>query len=82
MTKQGIIYNLIVGFKLMLISLITGAVLLIPLMVLMGISIGATLSGGDTSNLGSLGILGLLIIPLQWTIQGYFVNKFKSWIFK
>ena len=72
-------YNLRVGFKLMLFAVITSTILLIPLLMVLGISISAALEGQE---LGSSGALILLILPLQWIINGYFVNKYRSWIFK
>jgi len=84
MVKQGIMYNLIVGFKLLLITMLVGAVLLIPLTLTIGIGLTSLVRGSVSGDydVGLVGLIPILIIPVQLILNGYFVNKFKAWIFK
>lgn len=84
MANKGIFYYLKTGFKLGLVSLISQAILIIPAMFLMFGSLQVAMMdiSGHASAKALFNPIILLLIPVGWTLNGYFVNKFKDWIFK
>jgi len=81
MGKKGMMYNLVVGLKVGVLGLVSSAVMIVPAFLLLGLSF-ATVMSGEIGLIGGTGMLGLLLIPLAWMVNGWLINKYKSWIFR
>jgi len=76
---NNIFYNLKVGIKTTLVQAIASIIIFVLALVLMGISL-TSLDLDKLNNIFS-GIY-LLLIPLSLFFQGFFIIKFRNWIFK
>lgn len=76
---KNIFYYLKVGFKLSLVMYITTAIMFVPLIFFLYGSIISALGGANTLQLSPF---YFLIFPVVWILNGYFINRFKNWIFK
>jgi len=65
---------LVVGFKLMLLSLLAGLVTLIPRLIIIGIA----------ATINAYVLLGvtLLLFVISLLVNGWLILKFKEWIFR
>lgn len=78
MAKNGIIHNMIVGFKLSLITVLAGLILLIPNMF---IEVGVdSISSGEGSGRVLL-VLGIAV-AVGLMVKGWLTIKWKDWIFR
>lgn len=79
MVKRTLLDYLKIGFKAQLVMFFGSSAILLPLLLLLGVQLGATITG---TEIGNFGLLPLLAIPIIWSLNGFLLIKFKVWIFK
>ena len=77
--KKTIFDYMKMGFKAYVVMLIGSAILLLPMLFLLGVSLaGSVMGGGDFTTSPLL----FLLVPVAWALNGFFLYKYRSWIFK